>query len=110
MGALGIPRPEHAGQAIGCGVREGQRLFFRVERLQGDHGTEDLFLIGAALRPQALDHGGSDVPSVLQFAFKAHTRTPAQDRASFFLGDGDVTEDLVHVGLAHHSAQIRVLR
>ena len=51
-------REDGGGEAVGCGVGEGEGLLVGGEALERDDGAEDLFLLDAAGGIEPFDDGG----------------------------------------------------
>ena len=96
MSALQVGSPQRGRESILGVVGQGQGFLFGVKRLQGHDGSEDFFLVGAALGSQPFNDGGGH-EKTLFVPFRMQSMAATKNGAPFLTGQVNVVQNFVHV-------------
>ena len=90
MCSLQIIGPDGGCESIPDRVCHGQYFLFGIERGECDHGSEYLFLIGAAEVVEAFDNCGFEEISIGASATEFYFVAAGEYGAAFFFGEQNV--------------------
>src|SRR5215831_20832208 len=100
MGPDQVARPHRGGQAIAHPVGGAEDLLLGVEGDERRDRAEDLLLVGAALRAEALDQGRLDEPPSLAAAAQPGLPAAGEEPPALLAGQREVAEHLVQMRAA----------